>query len=182
MCFDFLYKFFCNEICLILRSIERDVVKYVPTSSCKVPVIRVRFYWNLKFLDRFSKNTQISNFVKIRLVGADLFHADGRTDSHDEANSRFPQFCEAAWKGKDAVFNPTSLCGGGRSLTSAMGAVEWSTSCSSLFTPGKEPRYTSNRNVGGSLSRRSVGIQAPDRPVRSLADVLAPLYRFREHE
>jgi len=27
-------------------------------------------------------------------VGADLSHADRRTDSHDEANSRFTQFCE----------------------------------------------------------------------------------------
>jgi len=28
----------------------------------------------------FSKNTQISNFMKIRPVGAELFHADGRKD------------------------------------------------------------------------------------------------------
>ena len=26
------------------------------------------------------KNAQISNFMEIRLVGAELFHADGRTD------------------------------------------------------------------------------------------------------
>ena len=35
----------------------------------------------------------MSNFVKIRLVGDDLFHMDvragGRTGRHDEANSRF---------------------------------------------------------------------------------------------
>ena len=35
---------------------------------------------------------QISNFMKIRAVGAELFHADGRTykrtDSHNEVNSR----------------------------------------------------------------------------------------------
>jgi len=37
-----------------------------------------------------------SYFVKIRPVGAELFHADGRTDGHDEANSRFSQFCERA--------------------------------------------------------------------------------------
>jgi hypothetical protein len=39
-----------------------------------------------------------SNFVKIRPVGTELFHADGRTDEqterHDEANSRFLQLCE----------------------------------------------------------------------------------------
>jgi len=34
--------------------------------------------------------------MKIRLVGDELFHADGQTDRHDEANSRFSQFCEQA--------------------------------------------------------------------------------------
>ena len=34
--------------------------------------------------------------MKIYPVGAELFHADGRTDRHDEANSHFSQFCERA--------------------------------------------------------------------------------------
>ena len=34
--------------------------------------------------------------MKMRSVGAELFHVDVRTDGHDEANSRFPQFCERA--------------------------------------------------------------------------------------
>jgi len=38
--------------------------------------------------------------MKIRPVGAELFHADrptdGRTDRHDEASSPFSQFCERA--------------------------------------------------------------------------------------
>ena len=33
-----------------------------------------------EFFDRFSKNTQISNFMKIRPVGGELFHADGQID------------------------------------------------------------------------------------------------------
>ena len=39
---------------------------------------------------------QISNFIKIRSVEAELFHADGQTDKHNEANSRFSQFLERA--------------------------------------------------------------------------------------
>jgi len=38
------------------------MIKNIYWSSCKV-----------------SKNTQISNFVKIRLVGAEVFHVDRRT-------------------------------------------------------------------------------------------------------
>jgi hypothetical protein len=37
----------------------------------------------------FEKNTQISIFIKIRPVEAELFYGDGRTDRHDEAHSRF---------------------------------------------------------------------------------------------
>jgi len=29
----------------------------------------------------------------VRPVGAELFHATGRTDAHNEANSHFSQFC-----------------------------------------------------------------------------------------
>jgi hypothetical protein len=38
--------------------------------------------------------------MKIRPVGAELFHADGQTNGHDEANSRFSQFCESSLKMK----------------------------------------------------------------------------------
>ena len=36
--------------------------------------------------------------MKILPVGAELFRADGQTYRHDEANSRFSQFCERAYK------------------------------------------------------------------------------------
>ena len=38
------------------------------------------FNETLFFPDRFSKNDQISNLMKIRPVGAELFHADRQTD------------------------------------------------------------------------------------------------------
>ena len=50
------------------------------SSSREVPVVHVRFNLNLNFLERFSKNTQISNLLKIRPVGAELFYAHRRTD------------------------------------------------------------------------------------------------------
>jgi len=49
-----------------------------------------------KFLDRFSKNTQMSNFMKIRPVRAELFHTGGGTGRQDEVNSHFSQFCKSA--------------------------------------------------------------------------------------
>jgi hypothetical protein len=35
---------------------------------------------NFDFLDSFSKNCHIPNFIKIRPVGTELFHADGQID------------------------------------------------------------------------------------------------------
>jgi len=36
--------------------------------------------------------------MKIRPMGDKLSHADGGTESHDEANSCLPQVCECTWK------------------------------------------------------------------------------------
>ena len=69
-----------SETFFILRRTERCMIKKLYWCSCKVPFILVLFWWNLNILDRFSKNTQISNFMKLRPVGAELFHANGRTD------------------------------------------------------------------------------------------------------
>ena len=47
----------------------------------------------------FGKKSQVSNFIKIRPVGAVLFHADGRTDGQTDMTkllTRFSQFCERA--------------------------------------------------------------------------------------
>jgi len=50
-----LYKTF-----LIPRRTERDMIKNVFWFLCKVPLVIVRFLWNLNFPDRFSKNPKIS--------------------------------------------------------------------------------------------------------------------------
>ena len=36
--------------------------------------------------------------MKIRSVGAELFHADGRRDKHNEDNGRLLRFCETLLK------------------------------------------------------------------------------------
>jgi len=43
----------------------------------------------LKFSPEIFEKLKISNFMKIRPVGTELFHADTQTDRHDEADSRF---------------------------------------------------------------------------------------------
>ena len=63
-----------SKTLLIPRSVQRNLIN-VHTSSPKVPIILVR----LNFLGRFSKNTQMPNFMKILPVGAGSFHADERT-------------------------------------------------------------------------------------------------------
>ena len=57
--------------------------------SRKERVILVKLQWNLNFVDRFMKNTEIPYFIKIRPVITELFHADGRTDREGEANNCF---------------------------------------------------------------------------------------------
>jgi hypothetical protein len=46
----------------------------------------------------FEKNSQIKNCTKIRFVGAEIFHVDGRTDRHEDAKGRFSKFCDRVSK------------------------------------------------------------------------------------
>ena len=60
-----------------------------------LPVVYPLFssYFNETWI--FSKYfRKMSNFVKIRLVGAKYFHADGRTNRNDEATNRLSQVWE----------------------------------------------------------------------------------------
>jgi len=77
------FWFFLNilsEIFLIVRISERDIFVNTHRSSCKVYFSVVRFQKNLNCLVRFSKNTEILNFMKILPVVAEWFRVDGQTD------------------------------------------------------------------------------------------------------
>jgi len=67
------------ETFLLLKRVQLDVIIKLRRSSCKVPVILVRFQCNLDFLRRFWKNTQRSNFIKVLPLGTES-SADKRTE------------------------------------------------------------------------------------------------------
>ena len=77
------------------------MVKNVYLCSRKIPVALLRCQLNLNFLEIFSKNNRISNYIKIPHVGAEFFHADRRTmrrtDRHDQTNGHVSQFCDRAY-------------------------------------------------------------------------------------
>ena len=54
---------------------DDDVYRY----SCNVPVILSDFNGTSNCLGRFSKNPGVLTSMKIRTVGAELFHADRQT-------------------------------------------------------------------------------------------------------
>jgi hypothetical protein len=81
---DFREKIIEHKLCVLIfctnfpwnSSHSKKNDENVNWSSCKVHVILVLFSWNLNFLNRLSKSTQISNFLKICPVEEELFHAD----------------------------------------------------------------------------------------------------------
>ena len=72
---------------IALSSVTHRILPYLLTLSHKRHKLWNRFFelflcfdFSCKFVDRFSKNPQISKIIKILTVGAELFHADRRMD------------------------------------------------------------------------------------------------------
>ena len=82
-----------NAKCILIfstnfvRNIFRSKKNWARYDKKYIFHIFVRFEWNNNFLDRFLKNSQILNFMKIRPVGAELFHADGQADRWKEGQT-----------------------------------------------------------------------------------------------
>ena len=68
----------------------------------KFPLFLSYFNETCNFLDRVSKKAQLSSLIKICLVEAEFFHADRRTDGHEENNIRSSRFCKRVLKGSCA--------------------------------------------------------------------------------
>ena len=87
-----------SEIFLILTRIKLQIIINAHRCPRKVPVILGQILMKLEFSGQiFEKRTKTSNLMKIRPVDAELFHADGRTDRHDEANICFSQFFKGTY-------------------------------------------------------------------------------------
>jgi len=65
---------------LFPRRTERDVIKKKNIGLHVSYSLFLSYFQEMNFFDRFSKNTQMSNFIKILPVGTELFPADGRKE------------------------------------------------------------------------------------------------------
>jgi hypothetical protein len=88
------------EILLILRRSEWDMIKNIQrcglhVKCCYSCQILIKIQISRQTFEKYSN----INFMKIRQVGAKMFHADGRRNGQRDtkkASSCFSQFCERA--------------------------------------------------------------------------------------
>ena len=91
MCFLIFLQILC-KIFLILIRIQRDIVINVRTSHVKYSLFLSNFNETLIFSADFPKKKTNIKFYQNPSCGSRVLHAN----RHDEANSRFSQFCECA--------------------------------------------------------------------------------------
>ena len=84
LCASFLSTLCVCETFLILRRTERDKIKIYIGLHVKYPLFLSEFNTSLNFSTYFAKSTQVSNFIKIRPVGDEVFYADGQTDKQTD--------------------------------------------------------------------------------------------------
>ena len=95
--FDFLYKIYPNHFSLYEEMSEIWSKMYI-AFHVKYPLLLSDFNESLSFSTDFRKNAKYQFSWKSVQWNRGFFHADRRTEGqagrHNEANSRFPQFCE----------------------------------------------------------------------------------------
>jgi len=69
-----------SETYLILRRTDRDKINNVFWSSCEAPVILGQILMTLDISQEIFETYSKMNFISIRPVGEELFHANGRKD------------------------------------------------------------------------------------------------------
>ena len=79
-------------------------------SECQILIAFPRQHWLRE------RASLLHYTITIRRLGAELFHADGQTDRHDEANSRFSQFGERASKKQTCLWTGLCLWKGARNV------------------------------------------------------------------
>ena len=142
----------------VLRRTERDMMKNVYWSLCKVPVIVVRLQLNLKFLDKWSKYFQITNFMKIPPAMAEFFHADGQTGRTWRSWRSLFAILRTAPKEAKSLSISFKHVRGSRSKTPLIfnHGNRWRKFVN--FTP--QPLYSPVKNVGAHLRGIGVGPRA----------------------
>ena len=78
----------------------------------KYPLFLSYYKVNYIFLDRFSKNIQISNFMKIHQVGTESFHAEVQKDGQifSKLIVAVCNFAKAPKKGKRKLYHKVISC------------------------------------------------------------------------
>jgi len=78
-----------SETFAILRRTEGNVIKNVYWSPCKVNVISCQIVVNLQSSQKLTEEYSNIKHHENRFSRAELFHVDGQTDRHDEADRLF---------------------------------------------------------------------------------------------